>query len=701
MWRYDLADWEQILQQMSNINWSFMLVLSSSSAVTWLTSQLKECMAEHIPLFKKTYRKATHPWVSWKVRDAVLRKCSGHLCPKEARCACSDILFNAHKQYTLRMRQRLRGVQRGSKQWWLLSKKVTGNARTTLSVPGLRSFGGVYIRGPQLKANMFATALAGKYSLPDAQTNRFSQPEVIPQIMPRWFVPSTYLAKMQLLALDTSSATGPDDIPATFLKRCAEVLGQPLAIICQLILETGEWPSSWRLHRIFPLYKKGAKSDCSNYRGLHLTSHLSKIVERMLKIAFQPLLQHPVFVGVNQFAYLKKRGARDAVAYLFLKFIEALAVSKQIGLYKADVSGAFDRVNAERLLLKLQCKGLPQTYLNVIRSWLVKREAYIELAGCSSNIFDLENMVFQGTVLGPILWNTFFQDCELAFTETKHTGVLYADDLQAFKFYERGVSHEAIIQDCQTCRDAVHKWGAANQVVFDPLKEGLHVLSLLNNVESNFCFLGCRVDSRLQMQLLLEDLVLSSRWKVASLLRVRCYHSLAEMVNLYKAQLLGFIEYRTAAIYHAGACHLEALDDVQKMFLEGVGLKSEDALLFYNLAPLCTRRDIAMLGLLHRSALRFGPPHFAEFFKRDPLTRLMHNPYAVAPYTIGPYRRCSAILTNSALGLILVYNSLSMMEREAESVADFQSLLQEYIKSQCRIGLARWERSLCPRCFGQ
>ena len=36
----------------------------------------------------------------------------------------------------------------------------------------------------------------------------------------------------------------------------------------------------------------------------------------------------------------------------------------------------------------------------------------------------------------------------------------------------------------------------------------------------------------------------------------------------------------------------------------------------FNLAPLDIRRDIAQLGLIHRTVLNKGPPHFKEFFPR-------------------------------------------------------------------------------------
>ena len=59
---------------------------------------------------------------------------------------------------------------------------------------------------------------------------------------------------------------------------------------------------------------------------------------------------------------------------------------------------------------------------------------------------------------------------------------------------------------------------------------------------------------------------------------------------------------------------LDLLDRVQKRFLREVGLTEEEALCDYHLAPLKCRRDIAVLGLIHRTVLGLGPAHFRNWF---------------------------------------------------------------------------------------
>ena len=96
------------------------------------------------------------------------------------------------------------------------------------------------------------------------------------------------------------------------------------------------------------------------------------------------------------------------------------------------------------------------------------------------------------------------------------------------------------------------------------------------------------------------------------LVRTRRFYSDGELIMLYKAHLLSFIEYRTPAIYHATRDILQRLDRVQSKFLEDVCMSEEEALMNFDLAPLRTRRDIAMLGVIHRTMLGKGPAQFKE-----------------------------------------------------------------------------------------
>ena len=86
-------------------------------------------------------------------------------------------------------------------------------------------------------------------------------------------------------------------------------------------------------------------------------------------------------------------------------------------------------MNTPLLLHKLRNKGLSPNFLSFLTDYLSTRQAIVLVHGQSSDPIDLSNMVFQGTVLGPCLWNVFFHDVDSPLHDTDFKDTEYADDL--------------------------------------------------------------------------------------------------------------------------------------------------------------------------------------------------------------------------------------------------------------------------------
>ena len=199
--------------------------------------------------------------------------------------------------------------------------------------------------------------------------------------------------------------------------------------------------------------------------------------------------------------------------------------------------------------------------------------------------------------------------------------------------------------------------------------------------------LGVVFDVPLTMRQAVDELVTEAGWKLKMLIRTRRFYTNAELVVLYKSHLLSFLEYRSPAIYHAKREVLWRLDRIQSKFLDDAGLNEADALMEFNLAPLSARRDIAMMGVIHRSVLRKGPPHFRKHFV------LGNGGKLIDPrHTIGGPR-----IARSALGLVAVYNFLPQHWKDAKDVKSFQSKLQTVMKERLKDNCEDWAASFSPR----
>ena len=231
-----------------------------------------------------------------------------------------------------------------------------------------------------------------------------------------------------------------------------------------------------------------------HYLGVHLTAQLSKVIERLLKPMFEPYLEKHVAFGDNQFAYRSGRGCRDALALLVMSWITSFSNREKIAVYCSDVAGAFDRVSTARLLDKLRNTGMHFRLVNIIGSWLEQRRANVIVGGTQSKDLTLENMVYRGTVLGPILWILFFADASLAIRLSKYIEIVFADDLQAHRAFKISVTNTDVLRTARNCQNRLQQWGKANQVEFDPAKESITILSRQTSYGESFKTLGVIFD---------------------------------------------------------------------------------------------------------------------------------------------------------------------------------------------------------------
>ena len=54
--------------------------------------------------------------------------------------------------------------------------------------------------------------------------------------------------------------------------ECQDILIEPLEMLFNVLLESGIYPSQWTKGVVIPIFKKGAKDDVNNYRGITLVS---------------------------------------------------------------------------------------------------------------------------------------------------------------------------------------------------------------------------------------------------------------------------------------------------------------------------------------------------------------------------------------------------------------------------------------------
>ena len=118
--------------------------------------------------------------------------------------------------------------------------------------------------------------------------------------------------------------------------------------------------------------------------------------------------------GPNQYAYSRGPSYHDILFVNICSWISDMELGWLVGVYCSDVAGAFDRVDRQRLCNKLRVSGFHPKVIAFLMSWSENRTSRVVLGGVHSLDEILANSVFQGTVLGPFLWNIYDADARFS-----------------------------------------------------------------------------------------------------------------------------------------------------------------------------------------------------------------------------------------------------------------------------------------------
>ena len=158
-----------------------------------------------------------------------------------------------------------------------------------------------------------------------------------------------------------------------------------LTRVCQVAWKLGKTPRNWQTDVIIPIFKKGDRKQCTNYRGISLLSLPGKVYAKCLERKCREIVESKLEDG--QCGFRPGRSTTDQIFTLKQIFEKSWEYGKDLFACFVDLEKAYDRVPRDKLWKVLQENGVNGQLLRAINSFYCRPEVCVRVNGKQSKPF--------------------------------------------------------------------------------------------------------------------------------------------------------------------------------------------------------------------------------------------------------------------------------------------------------------------------
>ena len=356
-----------------------------------------------------------------------------------------------------------------------------------------------------------------------------------------------------------------------------------------------------------------------------------------------------------------------------------------------DLSKAYDCINYDILLAKLEAYGFSHKSLAFLYSYLKDRKQRTKIGSCFSKWLELVLGIPQGSILGPLLFNIFKNDLFLFVVDTEICN--FADDNT---LYACDVSIEAVIKKLNLDVERINTWFINNCMVANPSKFQLMFLGtketrsiFIKNLEikpqNEVELLGIKIDDKLNFRSHINSICNKANYKVSELIRLRKYMNTQQAKLIVNTYILPYFLYCPLIWMFCRKNEMNRINKVHKRALKAVynnypTLSYDDYLQLDN--SICFhKRHLQLLMLEVFKSTRHETPLLVEeifCFKKQHYNlrnKLLLKIPAVKSKTYG---------TNSLFfKASIIWNTLPNEYKTAKSIPIFKTLIKSWKGDSC------------------
>ena len=358
--------------------------------------------------------------------------------------------------------------------------------------------------------------------------------------------------RTHLRKLDPKKCGGIQCVPASVYKCLEPTVVPALTAIINTSLSNSEFPEIYKHALVTPIFKKGTKTDPSNYRPISSLPILSKVVESVMNKQMHAYLASNSLLSAKQFGFRQGVSTEHMLLTICNNHLSQLdsRAPKYIAQLGLDVRKAFDTVDHELLSVKLTSYfHFSENAAMLLRSYLSNRLQTMRVNNHLSEALPIKKGVPQGSILGPLLFNLMVNDML-----TTHSNILsYADDTILF---DTSNTEERALALVEARFKRLQSWYIANGLSLCPEKTTCIVfcnrpssvtsLTLDNHtirIQPHIKLLGVWLDSKLSFSHHIHNTTSVARSTIYALRKIRPYLNTEQCKLIYTSIIRPKLEY--------------------------------------------------------------------------------------------------------------------------------------------------------------